>query len=215
MRSVSSARPREVLCYKLPPVTAVPMTWGTWNGPKGSDKCWTRERTSGCRAAQTCNFPKNTSHSPLLGSSAGTHCSTSSGCRKSLFRTSMTWILLRLTRSTSCNFFSSSFTISLLGWLVKIVIWNTNQSMKKLPLPQFSLERWRCWVALVSLWREEKSCWNIYSKADLEAIFFFKLWVTFKPIWNGLRGSLEEHLQVLCSVHLWSLSLCVWKGLVH
>jgi len=58
----------------------------------------------------------------LLVSSTGMHWFTSSGSRKSLFKTSMTCILRRLTRSTSFNFFSRFFTISLLDWLVKIVI---------------------------------------------------------------------------------------------
>lgn len=122
----------------------------------------------------------------------------SSGCRKSLFRTSMTWILLRLTRSTSCNFSSSCFTISLLGWLVKTVIWNPNQSMKKLLLPQFSLERWRCWAALMMLSRNLAEIAHLFKSRFISN--FFELWLTFKPIWNGLRGSLEEHPRVLFSV---------------
>lgn len=118
--------PREMLWYKFIVVLQsqqFPLKWVTLNGTKENGRYWTKARSSAVQSHEFCKY------SPLLlGSSAGVHCSTSSGSKKSLFKTSMTCILLRLTRSTSFNFLSSCLTISLPDWLVKIVIWNTNHS---------------------------------------------------------------------------------------
>lgn len=109
-----------VQVYCCSPVSAAP-TWVTPNGTKENGRYWTKAWSSAVQSHEFCKY------SPLLlGSSAGVHCSTSSGSKKSLFKTSMTCILLRLTRSTSFSFLSSCSTISLPDWLVKIVIWNTN-----------------------------------------------------------------------------------------
>lgn len=139
--------PREVLWYKL---FAVPL--GTAVSTYMSDTKWhkvacirPKQELVVVLLSKAITSPSTLSVlcSPLLlGSSAGMCCSTSSGSRKSLFKISITCILRRLTRSTSFNLFSSCFTISLLDWLVKIVIWNTNQSVQELPLPLSSLDRW-------------------------------------------------------------------------